>query len=441
MKTDVDLKDVVAQLLEESRKQGATAAEADVSVVTGLSVNVRMGDVETIEYNKDRGVGLTVYIGDRSGSASTSDFSARAIKETVTAACGIAKYTQEDEYSGLAEAELMAYDYPDLDLHHHWDVSPEKAIELGMACESAAREEDTRITNSEGASVSTHEGFRVYGNSHGFMGAYHSSRHGVSCAVIAQSGESMQRDYWYSTARNSDELDDVEEVGRVAAQRAVARLNARQLSTRQVPVIFSCDVSSSLVSSFLGAIRGDSLYRKSSFLLDSLGETVFPGFFSIREEPHLKGALGSAPFDGEGVRTQNRTYVQDGIVQSYILDGYSARKLGMQNTGNAGGVHNLIVKPGNNDLSAMMKEMGEGLVITELMGQGVNRVTGDYSRGATGFWVEQGEIAYPVEEITVAGNLRDMFREIAAVGSDVDVRRNVRVGSLLVNGMTIAGGQ
>jgi len=441
MNIDVDLKDVVAQLLAESQKQGATAAEADVSVVTGLSVNVRMGDVETIEYNKDRGVGLTVYIGDRSGSASTSDFSARAIKETVTAACGIAKYTQEDEYSGLADAELMAYDYPNLDLHHHWDVSPEKAIELGMACESAARQEDARITNSEGASISTHEGFRVYGNSHGFMGAYRSSRHGVSCAVIAQSGESMQRDYWYSTARNSDRLDDIEEVGRVAAQRAVARLNAKQLSTRQAPVIFSCDVSSSLISSFLGAIRGDSLYRKSSFLLDSLGETVFPGFFSIREEPHLKGGLGSVPFDGEGVRTQSRTYVQEGVVQSYILDGYSARKLGMQNTGNAGGVHNLIVEPGNHDLPTMIKNMGEGLVITELMGQGVNRVTGDYSRGATGFWVEQGEIAYPVEEITVAGNLRDMFREIAVVGSDVDLRRNVRVGSLLVNGMTIAGSQ
>ncbi len=441
MNADMKLKDIVAQLLAEAKKQGATAAEADVSVITGLSVTVRMGDVETIEYNKDRGVGLTVYIGDKSGSANTSDFSARAIKETVTAACGIAKYTQEDTYSGLADAELMAYDYPDLDLHHPWDISPEKAIELSMACEAAARQEDTRITNSEGASISTHEGLRVYGNTHGFIGAYPSSRHGVSCAVIAQSGESMQRDYWYSTARSSDRLEAVEEVGRVAAQRAVARLNARQLTTRQVPVIFSNDVSSSLISSFLGAIRGDSLYRKSSFLLDSLGQAIFPDYFAIREEPHLKGALGSAPFDGEGVRTQSRNYVQEGIVQSYILNAYSARKLAMQNTGNAGGVHNLIVEPGQDDLSAMIQNMGEGLVVTELMGQGVNPVTGDYSRGATGFWVEQGEIAYPVEEITVAGNLRDMFKQIAAVGSDVDVRRNVRVGSLLVNGMTIAGSQ
>ncbi|NOY71304.1 MAG: metalloprotease PmbA [Gammaproteobacteria bacterium] len=441
MNTDMELKDVVAQLLAEAKKQGATAAEADVSVVTGLSVTVRMGDVETIEYNKDRGVGLTVYVGDKSGSANTSDFSKRAIKETVIAACGIAKYTQEDSYSGLADAELMAYDYPDLDLHHPWDISPEKAIELSMACEDAARQEDTRITNSEGASISTHEGLRVYGNTHGFIGAYPSSRHGVSCAVIAQSGESMQRDYWYSTARNSDRLDEVEEVGRIAAQRTVARLNARQLTTRQVPVIFSSDVSSSLISSFLGAIRGDSLYRKSSFLLDSLGQAIFPDYFSIREEPHLKGALGSAPFDGEGVRTQSRNYVQAGIVQSYILNAYSARKLAMQNTGNAGGVHNLIVEPGQDDLSVMMQNMGEGLVVTELMGQGVNPVTGDYSRGAAGFWVEQGEIAYPVEEITVAGNLREMFKEIAVVGCDVDVRRNIRVGSLLVNGMTIAGSQ
>ena len=434
-----NLEEIVTRLLAEAKTRGATAAEVDASVVNGLSATVRLGEVETVEHNKDRGVGITVYFGKRKGSASTSDWRAQALVDVVAAACDIARYTAEDEYSGLADAQLMAYDYPDLDLSHPWQVGMEDAISLATRCETAAREFDPRIGNSEGATVSTHEGLRAYGNSHGFIGSYASTRHSVSCAVIAESGDTMQRDHWYTTARDPGSLDDVEEVGRTAAKRTVRRLDGRRLPTGQVPVLFAAEVAGGLLSHFIGAIRGDSLYRRSTFLLDSLGTQVFPSFITLREEPHLRGAIGSAPFDAEGVRTQTREIVRDGVVQSYVLDTYSARKLNLVTTGNAGGVHNLSITTGSSGYDELIRQMHRGLVVTELMGQGVNRVTGDYSRGAAGFWVENGSIAYPVEEITVAGNLRDMYAKIVAVGNDVDPRRSTRTGSILIEQMTIAG--
>lgn len=429
----------VGDLLAEAKRRGASAAEADVSTTNGLSVSVRMGEVETIEYNQDRGLGITVYFGQRKGSASTSDFSPQAIRETVTAACGIAKYTAEDEYSGLADPELMAYGYADLDLYHPWSIDADQAIVLGQRCEAAARAVDPRITNSEGASVSTHEGLRLYGNSHGFIGAYPSTRHGLSCSVIAQEGEAMQRDYWYSSSRLSGELESAERVGQQAAERALRRLQGRQVATGKMPVLFAADVASGLLSHFLSAIRGESLYRRSTFLLDSLGTQVFPEFVRLTEQPHLKRALGSAPFDGEGVRTSAKDIVSDGVVRSYILSSYSARKLGMRTTGNSGGIHNLLISSTGKSFDELLATMGSGLLVTELMGQGVNQTTGDYSRGAAGFWVEGGVIQYPVEEITIAGNLREMYRGIRDIGNDVDLRRNVRTGSILLDEMMVAG--
>ena len=433
------LQELVQDLLKEARAQGATAAEAGVSMETGLATTVRMGDVETIEHHRDKGLAITVYVGNRKGSASTSDFSRNAVRDTVKAALAIASVTAEDPYSGLADADLMARDIPDLDLCYPWDVTPEQAIALALECESAARDFDKRITNSEGASVSTFQGFRVYGNSHGFVGAYPSSHHSVSCSVISQEDEAMQRDYWYSATRDPSELEDAAYIGRQAAERALRRLNGRRLPTGSAPVIFAAEVASSLLSHFIGAISGGSLYRKTSFLVDSLGKQVFPSHIRIDERPHLKKGLGSAPFDNEGVATRAHDIVRDGVLQSYVLDSYAARKLGMQTTGNAGGVHNLFINTGNKDLTALLKTMDKGLLVAELMGQGVNRVTGDYSRGASGFWVESGEIQYPVEEITIAGNLRDMLMRLLEIGNDVDTRRNTRTGSIFIEQMTIAG--
>lgn len=437
--SNAQLENLVRDILAEARAQGASAAEAGVSLETGLSVTARLGEVETIEYNRDKGLGVTVYFGGRKGSSSTSDFTPDAVREAVRAACGIAKYTAEDEYAGLAEAALMARDVPDLDLCHPWDISAEQAIELAIECEAAARGMDVRITNSEGGSVSSHQGYRVYGNSHGFIGAYPSTRHSLSCAVIGGEGEGMQRDYWFTVARDSAELEEAAEVGRRAAQRTLRRLDARRLPTCQVPVIFAAEIATSLLSHFTSAIRGGALYRKASFLLDHLGKQIFPAHIRIHEQPHLKRALGSTPFDNEGVATQARDIVRDGVLQGYILDSYAARKLGMQTTGNAGGVHNLVIDPGALDLDGLLRRMDKGLLVTELMGMGVNAVTGDYSRGAAGFWVENGEIQYPVEEITIAGNLRDMFMRIAEVGNDVEVRGGTRTGSILIEEMMIAG--
>jgi len=434
-----DLEGVVALILDEAKRQGASAAEAGVNAENGLSVTVRLGEVETVEHNRDKGLGVTVYFGQRKGSASTSDFSRAAIRETVAAACAIATYTAADPCAGLADAERMATDIPDLDLYHPWALPAERAIELAAECEAAARAVDKRITNSEGATVSSHSGNRVYGNSHGFLGAYPSSRHSVSCAVIADDGHGMQRDYWYTVARDSGDMEAARNVGQRAGERTVKRLGGQRLSTRQAPVLFVAEIAGSLFGNFVRAVRGESLYRKSSFLLDQLGQAVFPEFIHIHEQPHLKKALGSAPFDSEGVATRARDLITAGVLQGYVLDSYAARKLGMETTGNAGGVHNLTIDPGHHDFAGLLKEMGSGLLVTEMMGMGVNIVTGDYSRGAAGFWVENGSIQYPVEEITIAGNLRDMFKGIVAVGNDVETRGNTRTGSVLIDRMTIAG--
>lgn len=433
------LEALVREILAEAQVQGASAAEAGVSFDVGLSVTVRLGEVETLEYHRARGLGVTVYFGQRKGSASTSDISPAAVRETVRAACGIARYTAEDACAGLADPERLAREIPDLELDHPWNITAERAIELARECEDTARAADARITNSEGASVATHRSLRVYGNSNGFIGGYPSTRHSISCTVVARQGDRMQRDYWYSVAREPAALESPAAVGRRAAERTVRRLGGRKLATCKAPVLFVPELARGLLGHFVGAIRGASLYRKASFLLDHLGKQVFPPYLRIHEQPHLKRALGSAPFDNEGVATQARDVVRDGRLEGYVLDSYAARRLGMQTTGNAGGVHNLTVEPGTLDFSGLLREMGTGLLVTELMGQGVSIVTGDYSRGAAGFWVENGEIRYPVEEITIAGNLRDMFRQVVAVGNDVDTRSSIRTGSWLVESMTIAG--
>ena len=430
---------LVREILAEAKQQGATTAEAGVNISQGLSVSVRLGEVETVEHTRDKGLGLTVYIGQRTGSASTTDFGREALRDTVRAACAIARHTAEDDCSGLADPDRLAREIPDLDLHHPWNPGVNQAIVLARECEAAARGVDKRITNSEGASLSTHEGLEVYGNTHGFLGAVAGSRHSLSVSVIAQDEAGMQRDYWYTSARDAKALDAPATVGHLAADRTLRRLNARRLSTRQCPVLYEAPIAGSLLSHFVGAIRGGALYRQSSFLLDSLGKKVFTDFVRIHEQPHLKGALGSAAFDGEGVATAPRDLVHDGVLLGYVLDSYSARKLKMPTTGNAGGVHNLTIAPGPDDLAALLKRMDTGLFVTELIGFGVNTVTGDYSRGAAGFWVENGEIQYPVEEITIAGNLKEMFRHLAAVGSDVDRRGNIRTGSILIENMTVAG--
>lgn len=433
------LKSIVQTLLDEAKQQGATAAEAGISQESGLSVTARLGEVETIEHHNDQGLGITVYFGQRQGSASSTDLSPAAIKETVSAACSIAKYTSPDEFAGLPEKSWLATEFPDLDINHPWPVSADEAIELAIECEAAALSYDKVITNSEGATVNTHQGFRVLGNSCGFLQGRTSTRYSMSCSVIAQSGDSMQRDYWYSVARNAANLDPAPEIGRKAAARAVKRLHARRLTTRRCPVLYHAEVASGLLGSLIGAISGGNLYRKSTFLLNALDTQIFPEFIDIRELPLLKGALGSSAYDGEGVATQTRDIVKAGYLRGYVLSTYSARKLGLTSTGNAGGVHNLTITPGASDFSAMLKMLNTGLLVTELMGQGVNMVNGNYSRGAAGFWVENGEIQYPVEEITIAGNLKDMYKQIVAVGNDVDYRGNIRTGSILLAEMAIAG--
>ncbi len=433
------LRNVIADTLAEASAAGASAAEAGLNMDIGLSVTVRLGEVETLEFHRDRGLGVTVYFGGRKGSASTSDLSPRALRETVRAACDIARYTSEDGCAGLAPAERMARDIPDLDLYHPWGIDADRAIDIARACEDTARGADPRISNSEGATLSSHEGVRVYGNSHGFIGGYPSTRHSISCSVIGEQDGQMQRDYWYTVARRHEDMQAPEDVGRIAAERTLHRLGARKIATCQVPVVFAAEVATGLFRSFIGAIRGGNLYRKSSFLLDHLGKRVFPEFMEIDERPHLPRALASAPFDSEGVATAERRIVGDGVLQGYVLDAYSACKLGMETTGNAGGVHNLVVQPGDKALADLLREMDTGLLVTELMGHGVNLVTGDYSRGAAGYWVEGGEIIHPVEEITVAGNLKDMFLGIQAVGNDVDRRGSIHTGSVLIDRMTIAG--
>ncbi len=433
------LEQVVERALALARGGGATAAEAAVGVSTGLSVTVRLGEVETLEYQRDRSLGVTVYAGHRKGSASTANLAPSAVEETVRKALSIASFTADDEFAGLPEAELMADRLPDLDLSHPWDLEAPAAVELARRCEAAGLAHDARIRNSEGASVATHRKLRVFGNSHGFIGGYPSTSHSVSCVVLGQEQGEMQRDYWYTAARDWRALEDVESVGRKAAEKAVRRLGAGKMATRKAPVLFAPELARGLIGHFTGAIGGGAQYRRSSFLLDAKGQQVFPEAISLIERPHLRGALGSAPFDGEGVATRERELVVNGVLDGYLLDSYSARKLGLVTTGNAGGVHNLVVQGHMLDPKTLLRKLGTGLLVTEMMGQGVNPVTGDYSRGAAGFWVENGELARPVHEITVAGNLREMYLGIVARGDDVDNRGAIHCGSVLVDEMTIAG--
>jgi len=432
---DAMVEDVIAR----ARRLGADGVEAGVSIDTGLSVTVRLGETETLEYNRDRMLALTVYFDHRKGSASTADFAPASIAATVQAACDIARYTSEDTCAGLADADRMAREIPDLDLYHPWDLDAGRAIQLATECEAAALGVDQRIANSEGGTVSSYVGMRVKGNSHGFLGGYRGSHHSISCSVIGKQGGEMQRDYWSETCRDHRDLPSPARIGQTAGERTLRRLGTQRLSTCETPVIFVAEVARSLFGNLVNAISGSSLYRKASFLLDHLGKPVFPGFIRIHEQPLLKKALGSAPYDAEGVATQARDIVTEGVLQGYVLNTYAACKLGMQTTGNAGGVHNLTVDPGEYDLEGLLQQMDTGLLVTELIGFGVNIVTGDYSRGAAGFWVEGGRIQYPVDEITVAGNLKDMFMGIVAVGNDVDMRGNTRTGSVLIDRMMIAG--
>ena len=436
---NVALEQAAEIALQQAKSQGATAAEVGVSHSKGLSVSVRQGDVETLEYNSDTGLGITVYFGQSKASASTSDLKPAAIADAVKAASRIAKHTQADDCAGLADADLMATEFPDLSLYHPWDIDAERAIIIATECEQAGYDVDPRINNSEGASVSSHEGGRVYANSHGFMGSTISSRHSVACTLIANDDRGMQRDYWYDIARDAADLDSAQNIGQRAANNTLQRLNARTVTTGSYPVIFAAEVAPSLFGQFISAIRGSALYRKSTFLLDHLGKQVFPEFMHIHEQPRLVKALGSASFDGDGVATQARDIITDGVLQGYVLDSYSARKLKMETTANAGGVHNLTIDSGNLNFADLVKEMGTGIVVTETMGMGVNIVTGDYSQGAAGFWVENGVIQYPIDEFTIASNLRDMFMGIQAVGNDINLRGNSRTGSVWIDKMKIAG--
>jgi len=426
-------------LIEHAMKSGATAADTEISEGIGQNVSVRQGEIETIEYNKDKGAGVTVYVGQRRGHASTSDLSEAALKSAVDKALTIARYTAEDEAAGLPDADKLAQNVPDLDLYHPWALTVEEAAARAQACEAAALAVDKRLTNSEGAGVSTHTSQFIFANSLGFCNGYAGSRHGISVAVIGEDKGGMQRDYWYTSARNGNDLDAPEMVGRIAGERTVRRLNGRKLDTRTCPVVFEAQLATGLIGNYVAAVSGGSLYRQSSFLLDSLGKTVFAPHISIREMPLVLGGLGSAPFDSEGVACLERDIVKNGVVEGYFLSTYSAKKLGMTTTGNAGGSHNLIVSHGDLDLPGLLREMGTGLFVTELLGHGANMVTGDYSRGAAGFWVENGEIQYPVEEITIAGNLAEMFKGIVAIGKDVERRGSKQVGSILIDRMTLAG--
>ncbi len=434
-----DLRTLVCLALDEAKQLGSSEAEVAVSVDTGLSVTARLGEVETLEYQRDRGMGVTVYRGKRKGSASTADLTAKAIRETVAKAFSIAGFTAADECAGLPDPDTIARDVPDLDLFHPWSIEPDEARDRAVACEAAALTADSRIGNSEGATLSSHQGLRVFGNSLGFVQGFASTMHGLSCVVVAQDQDEMQRDYWYSSVRDWREMQDGESIGKTAAARALRRLHARKLATTSAPVLLVPELARGFIGHFLGAIRGGSQYRRSSFLLDSVGQQVLPAWMRMSERPHIPKALGSAPFDSEGVATRDRELVSGGVLTGYVLGTYSARKLGLKTTGNAGGIHNLIVHHGPQGFDELVRQMGRGLVVTELMGQGVNGVTGDYSRGAAGFWVEGGAIAYPVHEITIAGNLKDMLRQIVAVGSDVDARGTIRTGSILLENMTIAG--
>ena len=433
------LRDAVSFAIETAQKAGATA-EVGVTKVSGLSVSTRLQEIENVEFTNDGALGISVYLGQQKGNASTSDLSEEAIKNTVEAALAIAKYTSPDDCTGLADKELMAFEAPDLALYHGASVDVEQATKLALEAEKSALEYDAKIVNSNGASFNSHTGVRVYGNTHGMLQSYLSSRYSLSCSVIGGELDQLENDYEYTVSREFDALSSADWVGQNCAKKVIARLNPQKLTTREVPVIFLNDVATGLISHLTGAISGGSLYRKSSFLLDHLGKQVLPDWFQISERPHLLKRLASTPFDSEGVRTQDLEIIQDGVLQTYLLTSYSGRKMGMQSTGHAGGIHNWLVKPNlTGGLTALLRQMGTGLLVTDVMGQGVNIVTGDYSRGAAGFWVENGEIQYPVAEITIAGQLQDMLKNIVAVANDIEHRSNIQTGSILLDKMKISG--
>jgi PmbA protein len=432
-------KNIVADTLQMAIAAGASQAEAGLSVSQGLSVATRMRSVETIEHQQDNGLGISVYFGRHKGSASTSNLDPGAIRKTVEAACNIARYTSEDPCTGLADAELMATEFRPLDLYHPWPLEPREVIELALECEAAALDYDQRIVNSEGASVDSSAGLSVYGNSHGFLQAEQKTRHGISCAVVAESNGNMQRDYWYDVSRHPERLASARSIGEKAAERTLRRLDARKIKTQHAPILFAPELARGIVGSFTSAIGGAAQYRKASFLLDSIGEQVFPDFVQLREHPFLPQALASANFDGEGVATRESSLVSGGVLQSYLLDSYAARKLGLRSTGHASGVHNLRLDDTGKSFADCLASLHRGLLVTELMGHGVNTVTGDYSRGAAGFWVENGKLDHAVEEVTIASNLREMFKGIVEIGNDIDYRGGIHCGSILIDNMMIAG--
>jgi len=434
-----ELETIVRMALDEARDLGTDQAEVAASHDIGLAATARLGDVENLEYTNDRGIGVTVYKNSCKGSASTSDISPQAIREAVAKACTFADVTASDQYAGLADADLMCTDIKDLDLDYPWSIAASDAIELAIDAEAVALKFDKRIGNSEGATVSTNRGCRAYGNSHGFVGSFTRTSHSITCVVLAEADGIMQRDYYYTASRDPGDLEDPAFVGQAAAQRVVGRLGARKIKTTRAPVLYVPEVARGFIGHAMGAISGGAQYRRSSFLLDAVGETIFPDFVSITEQPHLAKGMASKPYDAEGVATYDREIVADGVLKSYILSSYSARRLGLKTTANAGGAQNLIVQGDDNDKASLIKEMGTGLVVEELIGQGVNGVTGDYSRGAVGHWVENGEIKYPVHEVTIAGNLRDLYPRVLAIGSDQDPRGGIRCGSVLVEEMTVAG--
>ncbi len=439
LKSTSELKQIMDKVLALAHQKGATEASVAVNWDTGFSVDVRMGQVETVAFSEDRGVGLNVYVGQAKGSASSSDISDKALEAMVSAAYDIAMVSAKDPCFGLPDKELVCQEFTDLDLYHPWDITPEQAIERALLCEKEALSADKRVSNSDGVHLSTYQFALGHANSHGFEGFLQSTRHSISCSLIAQSGSSMQRDYDYTTARSAEDMRDISDLANCAATRTTERLGARKIKTQKMPVIFSSRVSSSLFANLIGAISGHNIYRKNSFLLDAVGEQVFPSSIRVHEQPHLRRGLGSAPFDGEGVLTRNNLLIDNGVLCQYVLSTYAARKLGLKTTANSGGVYNLTVDATDGDLQALLKKMDTGLLVTELMGQGVNVLTGDYSRGATGFWVQGGVIQHPVEEITIAGNLKDMFRQIVAVGSDINPNISTQCGSVLINGMMVAG--
>ncbi len=441
IETEQKLREISELALKLAKKQGASSAELSLNKGAGFSVEIHKGNIDKLEYNRDQGLSLTVYMGQHQGSATTGDLSPQAIEDTVKAACNIAKFTGEDEYTGLADADLMATQIDDLDLYHPWDLDTAQAIDLAKNCEQIARDFDARIVNSDGSSISTYSGIGLMSNSHGFTGVIPSSRHSISCSVIGQEPgkEDMQRDYWYSSSRLNEKLESVEAIAKKAAERTLKRLNAQQLSTRQANVLYSPEMARSIVSHFTSAIAGGAQYRKSTFLLDTIDKKVFPDFIHLHEQPHIAQAFGSRYFDREGVATKDRDIVADGIVQDYIMNSYSARQLGLKTTANAGGTHNLTLDSTGQNFQELLEMLGTGFLVTELIGSGVNSMTGDYSRGAAGFWVENGEIQFPVDEVTIAANLKDMFKNIVAVGNDIDYRGGTRTGSILIEGLTIAG--